>query len=28
LLLFAVVFARPAVDRHAQRKLRTLLARS
>ena len=28
LLLFAAVFARPAVDRHAQRKLRTLLARS
>jgi hypothetical protein len=28
LLLFAVVFARPAVDRHAQKKLRTLLARS
>ncbi|HEU4936135.1 MAG TPA: hypothetical protein VFT39_06765, partial [Vicinamibacterales bacterium] len=28
LLLFAVVFARPAVDRHAQRKLRTLLASS
>jgi len=28
LLIFAAVFARPAVDRHAQRKLRTLLARS
>jgi len=28
LLLFVAVFARPAVDRHAQRKLRTLLTRS